>query len=100
MDSKDSPPRTIFPGKEIRDKSQPTEWHFVQDLQALNAVVHASDSNVLNPYTTLSQVPTDAKWFALSCLMCFLKLPTIYNDALKKFGTPGVDKRYSTVAVC
>ncbi|XP_055358456.1 uncharacterized protein LOC129603021 isoform X2 [Betta splendens] len=35
-----SPVRTpLLPVKKIRDKGQPTEWRFVQDLQAVNAAV-------------------------------------------------------------
>lgn len=37
-----SPVRTpIFPVKKIRDAGQPTEWRFVQDLQAVNEAVQA-----------------------------------------------------------
>ena len=59
-----SPVRTpIFPVKKIRDPGQPTEWRFVQDLQAVNAAVQARAPSVPNPHTILSQVPPDSKWF-------------------------------------
>ncbi|KAF0031716.1 hypothetical protein F2P81_016271 [Scophthalmus maximus] len=62
----DSPVRTpIFPVKKIRDKGQPTEWRFVQDLQRVNAAVHARARDVPNPYTILSQIPPVAKWFSV-----------------------------------
>ncbi|KAI3356355.1 hypothetical protein L3Q82_017586, partial [Scortum barcoo] len=36
----DSPVHTpIFPVKKVRDEGAPTEWRFVQDLQAVNAAV-------------------------------------------------------------
>lgn len=62
----DSPVRTpLFPVKKIRDKNQPTEWRFVQDLQAVNAAVQPRAPNVPNPYTILSQVPPTAKFFSV-----------------------------------
>ena len=44
----------LFPVKKIREAGQPTEWRFVQDLQA---AVQPHAPNVPNPYTILSQVP-------------------------------------------
>ncbi|KAL0152111.1 hypothetical protein M9458_052542 [Cirrhinus mrigala] len=62
----DSPVRTpIFPVKKIRDKGQPTEWRFVQDLQAVNAATRQRAPSVPNPYTILSQIPSDAKFFSV-----------------------------------
>lgn len=62
----DSPVRTpLFPVKKIRDKNQPTEWRFVQDLQAVNAAVQPRAPNVPNPYTILSQVPPTATFFSV-----------------------------------
>ncbi|KAI3364118.1 hypothetical protein L3Q82_010793, partial [Scortum barcoo] len=62
----DSPVRTpLFPVKKIRDKDQPTEWRFVQDLQAVNAAVQPRAPSVPNPYTILSQVPSAAKFFSV-----------------------------------
>ncbi|KAI2668497.1 Gag-pol polyprotein [Labeo rohita] len=68
----DSPVRTpIFPVKKIRDKGQPTEWRFVQDLQAVNAA-----PSVPNPYTILSQIPSDAKFFSVVDLAnAFFSMP-------------------------
>ena len=54
-----------FSVKKIRDKDQPTEWRFVQDLQAVNAAVQPRAPNVPNPYTILSQVPPNAKFFSV-----------------------------------
>ncbi len=62
----DSPVRTpIFPVKKIRDKGQPTEWRFVQDLQAVNAAVRQRAPLFPNPYTILSQIPQDATFFSV-----------------------------------
>lgn len=62
----DSPVRTpIFPVKKIRDKDQPTEWRFVQDLKAVNAAVHARAPHVPNPYTIMAQIPPSSKWFSV-----------------------------------
>uniref|UniRef100_A0A9J8CJW6 ribonuclease H n=1 Tax=Cyprinus carpio carpio TaxID=630221 RepID=A0A9J8CJW6_CYPCA len=62
----DSPVRTpIFPVKKIRDKDQPTEWRFVQDLRAVNAAVRQRAPSVPNPYTILSQIPQDATFFSV-----------------------------------
>lgn len=47
----------IFPVKKIRDNGMPTEWRFVQDLQAVNAAVKQRAPLVPNPYTILSQIP-------------------------------------------
>lgn len=49
----------------MRDKDQSTEWHFAQDLQAVNAAVQPRAPNVPNPYTILSQVPPNAKFFSV-----------------------------------
>lgn len=46
------------------------EWIFVEDLQAVNAPVHAQAPNVPNPHTILSQVPTESvvsSQLGLSC---------------------------------
>ncbi|MGL5902740.1 MAG: reverse transcriptase domain-containing protein, partial [Cetobacterium sp.] len=62
----DSPVRTpIFPVKKIRDKGQPTEWRFVQDLQAVNSAVRQRAPLVANPYTILSQIPKGAEYFSV-----------------------------------
>ncbi len=66
VECSDSPVRTpIFPVKKIRDEGQPTEWHFVQDLQAVNAAVRQRAPLVPNPYTILSQKPQDATFFSV-----------------------------------
>ncbi|XP_035515190.1 uncharacterized protein LOC118326328, partial [Morone saxatilis] len=62
----DSPVRTpIFPVKKIRDEDQPTEWRFVQDLQAVNAAVHPRAPEVSNPHTILSLIPPHATHFSV-----------------------------------
>ncbi len=66
IDCSDSPVRTpIFPVKKIRDKDQPTEWRFVQDLQAVNAAVRQRAPSVPNPYMIFSQIPQDATFFSV-----------------------------------
>ncbi|XP_066506393.1 uncharacterized protein [Hoplias malabaricus] len=51
-----SPVRTpIFPVK----KPGGDNWRFVQDLQAVNAAVHARAPEVPNPHTILSSIPPD-----------------------------------------
>ncbi|XP_058617745.1 uncharacterized protein LOC131531182 isoform X1 [Onychostoma macrolepis] len=66
VECSDSPVRSpIFPVKKIRDKGQPTEWRFVQDLQAVNAAVRQRAPSVPNPYTILSQIPQDATFFSV-----------------------------------
>jgi len=49
----------------IRDAGQPDEWHFVQDLQAVDAAVQPHASAVHNPHTVLSQIPSDAQFFSV-----------------------------------
>ena len=62
----DSPVRTpVFPAKKIRDKGQPDEWRFVQDLRAFNAAVHARAPTVPNPDTILAQIPPNSQWFSV-----------------------------------
>lgn len=78
----DSPVRTpLFPVKKIRDIDQPTEWRFVQDLQAVNTAVQPRAPNVPNPYTILSQVPPNAKFFSVVDLSnAFFSVP-IHPDS-------------------
>lgn len=53
----------LFPVKKIRGPNEPVDWHFVQDLQAVNKAVIARAPVAPNPYTILSQIPPDAKFF-------------------------------------
>lgn len=55
----------IFPVQKARDPPAPPEWRFVQDLKAVNAAIHARTPNVPNPYTLLTQVPANSKWFSV-----------------------------------
>ncbi|XP_044039463.1 uncharacterized protein LOC122869991 isoform X4 [Siniperca chuatsi] len=48
----------------------------MQDLQAVNAAVHARAPNVPNPHTILSQVPPGSKWFSVVDLAnAFFSIP-------------------------
>ncbi len=78
----DSSVRTpIFPVKKIRDGGQPTEWRFVQDLQAVNAAVRRRAPLVPNPYTILSQIPQDATFFSVVDLAnAFFSVPVDKNS--------------------
>ena len=55
----------LFPVKKIRDAGQPDEWRFVQDLQAQNAADYSHAPTVPNPYTILSQIPSDEQFFTV-----------------------------------
>lgn len=62
----DSPVCTpIFPVQKYREPPASPEWRFVQDLKLVNAAIHARTPNVPNPYTILTQVPPDSKWFSV-----------------------------------
>ncbi|XP_044047410.1 uncharacterized protein LOC122874005 [Siniperca chuatsi] len=61
-----SPVRTpSFPVRKLQDAGEPQQWRFRQDLQAVNAAVHAQAPNVPNPYTILSQGPPGSKWLSV-----------------------------------
>lgn len=49
----------------VRTPLFPVECHFAQDLQAINAAVQPRAPNFPNPYTILSQVPPNAKFFSV-----------------------------------
>uniref|UniRef100_A0A3B3C1J5 ribonuclease H n=1 Tax=Oryzias melastigma TaxID=30732 RepID=A0A3B3C1J5_ORYME len=55
----------ILPVKKYRPPPAPEEWRFVQDLTSVNAAVHSCAPCVPNPYTLLSNVPPDSKWFSV-----------------------------------
>ncbi|XP_065119779.1 uncharacterized protein [Paramisgurnus dabryanus] len=62
-----SPVRTpIFPVQKVRDAGQPTEWRFVQDLQAVNAAVQVRAPHVPNPYTISHRYQLMASGFQCS----------------------------------
>ena len=62
----DSPVRTpIFPVKKSREKGQPTEWRFIQDLQAVTKAVQARAPSAPNPYTIVPQIPSTSQWFSV-----------------------------------
>lgn len=77
-----SPVQTpIFPVKKIRPAGQPTEWRFVQDLQAVNAAINSPTPQVPNPYTILSQIPPDTQWFSVVDLSnAFFSVP-VHKDS-------------------
>ena len=55
----------LFPVKKIRVKGQPTEWRFVQDLKAVNDAIINRLPIDPDPYTLLSQIPSNAAWFSV-----------------------------------
>uniref|UniRef100_A0AAQ4RQ79 ribonuclease H n=1 Tax=Gasterosteus aculeatus aculeatus TaxID=481459 RepID=A0AAQ4RQ79_GASAC len=83
----DSPVRTpIFPVKKVRDKGQPTEWRFVQDLQAVNAATYQRAPEVANPHTILSLVPPGSTHFSVIDLAnAFFSVP-VHPDSQSWFG--------------
>ena len=78
----DSAVRTpLFPVKKIRDKGQPTEWRFVKDMKAVNDAVSSRSHIVLNPYTLLSQIPSNAACFSVVDLSnAFFSVP-VHKDS-------------------
>lgn len=54
----------------------PTEWRFIQDLQAVNAAVKQRAPLVPNPYTILSQIPEKSQFYSVVDLAhAFFSLP-------------------------
>lgn len=71
----------LFPVKKIRDKGQLTEWRFVQDLQAVIAAVQPRAPEVHNPYTILSQIPSDSECYTVIDISnAFFSIP-IHKDS-------------------
>ncbi|MGL5583570.1 MAG: reverse transcriptase domain-containing protein, partial [Cetobacterium sp.] len=97
----DSPVNTpIFPVKKIRDKGQPAEWRFVQDLQAVNSAIHARAPNVPNPYTILSQIPPDTKFYtAVDISNAFFSVP-VDKDSQFWFAFTFKGRRYTWTRLC
>ncbi|XP_028327652.1 uncharacterized protein LOC114478651 [Gouania willdenowi] len=78
----DSPVLTpIFPVMKIRPEGQPTEWRFVQDLQAVNSAIIPPAPLVPNPHTILSLIPSSAKFFTVVDLAnAFFSVP-VHSDS-------------------
>uniref|UniRef100_A0A9J8BCE1 ribonuclease H n=1 Tax=Cyprinus carpio carpio TaxID=630221 RepID=A0A9J8BCE1_CYPCA len=97
----DSPVNTpIFPIKKIRDVGQPEEWRFVQDLQAVNAAVVARAPNVPNPYTILSQIPSDTTHFtSVDISNAFFSVP-VHKNSQFWFAFTFKGKRYTFTKLC
>lgn len=97
----DSPVNTpIFPVKKIRDVGQPEEWRFVQDLQAVNAAVVARAPNVPNPYTILSQIPSDTTHFtSVDISNAFFSVP-VHKNSQFWFAFTFKGKRYTFTRLC
>ncbi|XP_062248239.1 uncharacterized protein LOC133956894 [Platichthys flesus] len=97
----DSPVRTpLFPVKKIRDKGQPTEWRFVQDLKAVNDAVIFRSPIVPNPYTLLSQIPPNAVWFSVVDLSnAFFSVP-VHKDSQYWFAFNFENKAYTFTRLC
>uniref|UniRef100_A0A3Q3M0F2 ribonuclease H n=1 Tax=Mastacembelus armatus TaxID=205130 RepID=A0A3Q3M0F2_9TELE len=90
----------IFPVKKIRDADKPTEWRFVQDLQAVNDAVQPRVNNVPNPYTILSQVPSSAQWFSVVDLAnAFFSVP-VHSDSQFWFAFQFQGKTWTWTRLC
>ncbi|XP_051242063.1 uncharacterized protein LOC127355326 [Dicentrarchus labrax] len=97
----DSPVRTpIFPVKKIRDRGQPTEWRFVQDLKAVNDAVIPHAPIVPNPYTLLAQIPSGAKWFSVVDLSNALFSVPVHPDSQFWFAFNFEGKAYTFTRLC
>ena len=97
----ESPVRTpMFPVKKIRDRGQPCEWRFVQDLRAVNAAVHARAPMVPNPHSILTQVPPDATCFSVIDLSnAFFSVP-VHPDSQFWFAFQFDGKPYTFTRLC
>ncbi|XP_060786601.1 uncharacterized protein LOC132892291 [Neoarius graeffei] len=86
--------------KKARKSSQPDEWRFVQDLQAVNAAVVPRAPDVPNPYTILGQVPADSKWFSVVDLAnAFFSIP-IHKDSQYWFAFMYDGRPYTFTRLC
>ena len=96
VECNNSPVRTpIFPVKKIRAPGEPVEWRFVQDLKAVNAAVHPRAPVVPNPYTILSQIPGDTKYFSVVDLSnAFFSVP-VHPDSQFWFAFTFEGKTYT-----
>ena len=77
MPCPDSPVRTpINPVKKVPQDGQPMAWRFVQDLKAVNDVVHGRALVVPDPHTILIRVPRNSKYFIVVDLAtAFFSIP-------------------------
>lgn len=96
-----SPVRTpLFPVKKIRGPNEPVEWHFVQDLQAVNKAVIPRAPVVPNPHTILSQIPSDAMCFTVVDLSnAFFSVP-VHPDSKFWFAFEFQGKPYTFTRLC
>lgn len=97
----DSPVRTpIFPVKKIRDRGQPDEWRFVQDLRKVNEAVVPRAPIVPNPYTILSQIPSGSTCFTVIDLAnAFFSVP-VHKDSQFWFAFAFDGKTYTFTRLC
>nr|XP_021332272.1 uncharacterized protein LOC110439819 [Danio rerio] len=90
----------IFPVKKIRDNGMPTEWRFVQDLQAVNAAVKQRAPLVPNPYTILSQFPEKSQFYSVVDLAnAFFSVP-VDKDSQFWFAFNFNGKGYTFIRLC
>ncbi|KAJ0006387.1 hypothetical protein NQD34_013660 [Periophthalmus magnuspinnatus] len=90
----------LFSIKKIREKEQPTEWRFIQDLQAVNAAIQPRAPNVPNPYTILSQVCPDSNYFSVVDLSnAFFSVP-VHPDSQYWFAFNFNGRAYTFTRLC
>ncbi|XP_034146324.1 uncharacterized protein LOC117593885, partial [Esox lucius] len=72
-----SPCRTpIFPVKKAKVVGQPVAWRFLQDLKKVNEAVYARAPIVPDPYTIMTQVPSNSQFFSVIDLAnAFFSIP-------------------------
>uniref|UniRef100_A0A3B1JAJ5 ribonuclease H n=1 Tax=Astyanax mexicanus TaxID=7994 RepID=A0A3B1JAJ5_ASTMX len=79
---------------------QPDDWRFVQDLQAVNAAVVQRAPDVPNPYTILSQIPSNCKWFSVVDLAnAFFSIP-VHKDSQFWFAFKFGDRCFTFTRLC
>uniref|UniRef100_A0A3B1K1C7 ribonuclease H n=1 Tax=Astyanax mexicanus TaxID=7994 RepID=A0A3B1K1C7_ASTMX len=91
-----SPVRTpIFPVKKAGGG-----WRFVQDLQAVNSVVHARAPTVPNPHTILSGVPQNTKYYTVVDLAnAFFSVP-VHPDSQYWFAFEFDEQLFTFTRLC
>ncbi|KAK7925084.1 hypothetical protein WMY93_007394 [Mugilogobius chulae] len=90
----------IFPVKKHTDPGEPEKWRFTNDLKAVNEAVAPLAAVVPNPYTILSQVPTDAKFFSVVDLAnAFFSIP-VHKDSQFWFTFEFKGRLFSFSRVC
>ncbi len=72
----------------------------MQDLQAVNEAVQARAPNVQNPYTILSQVPSDAEWFSVIDLSNVFFYVPVHKDSQYWFAFNFNGKAYTFTRLC